>query len=447
MWCLGSPRSDEVTVQNRKAEQHLTPEAAKAIGASTGSAEQIPAAPSEAGVLLTGATGFVGTALLARYLERTDRRVYLLLRGGGARELSNRVRHTLDVLFGEEDAHAERVIAVRGDITRPGLGLGRRRDAVAEEVSEIVHSAASVSFELDSEASRTINVGGTRRVLKLAERCDARGGLRRLSYISTAFIAGDHEGLFSEDDLEVGQSFRNSYEQSKLEAERTVARSRGRLPITVLRPSIVVGERDTGWTNSFNGLYWPLRAFARGAYRALPGRHETPVDVVPVDYVADATLALSGLREAEGGTFHLTAGACTSSVGELVKLADAFFEPPAPRLIDPTLYQRLVHPLLLRASRDERQRRALRRSMIYFPYFATRVRFDDRRARAALHGTGVTPSPLHTYFDQLAKYALASEWGRRQISRAHVSKGVRRSYGKRSAAASSSARAQLVPAL
>jgi thioester reductase-like protein len=374
--------------------------------------------PTSGGVLLTGATGFVGMELLVRYLEHSDHRVYALVRGADDHEVAARVQRTLHSLFGADHPYAERVVALRGDITRPGLGLGRERDGLAERVSEIVHGAASVSFELGLEASRAVNVEGTRRVLEFAERCHERGGLRRLSHISTAYVAGEHSGCFSEDELDVGQSFRNAYEQSKFEAERLVARSRGRLPITVLRPSIVVGERDSGWTASFNVLYWPLRAFARGAYMALPARRDAPVDVVPVDYVADATFALTQAREAEGATFHLTAGEHASSVGELVELATAFFARPAPRLIEPALYRRIVHPLLVRSSRDERYRRALARSEVFFPYFATRVLYDDRRARVALCAAGIGPPPLSHYFDRLVEFALASEWGRRPISRA-----------------------------
>jgi thioester reductase-like protein len=374
-------------------------------------------------VLLTGATGFVGMELLVRYLERTSRRVCALVRGADNREVAARVERTLCALFGAAHPYRERVVAIRGDITRPGLGLGRReRDGLAERVSEIVHGAASVSFELGLEATRAINVEGTRRMLAFAECCHARGGLRRFSYISTAYVAGEHRDLFSEDDLDVGQRFRNPYEQSKFEAERLVVRSRGRLPITVLRPSIIVGECDSGWTTSFNVLYWPLRAFARGSYTALPARRDAPVDVVPVDYVSDAIFALTRAREAEGSTFHLTAGAHASSVGELVELARTRFERPAPRLIPPPVYHRVVHPLLVGGSRDERYRRALERSKVFFPYFAMRVRYDDRRSRVALAAAGIRPPPLPHYFDRLVDFALAADWGRQPISRAQVSR-------------------------
>jgi long-chain acyl-CoA synthetase len=369
------------------------------------------------GVLLTGVTGFLGMELLARYMERSERRVFVLIRGASERIARERLDRTLTYLFGHAHPYAERVVPVRGDLTRVTLGVRRGRSSLAEQINEIVHGAASVSFELDLESSRAINVEGTRRMVELAERCQARGGLRRFIYVSTAFVAGDHRGCFSEDDLDVGQRFHNSYEQSKFEAERLVASRRASLPVTVARPSIIVGERSTGWTTSFNVLYWPLRAYARGAYRALPGRRDASVDVVPIDYVADAIYALSRAREAENATFHVTAGRHASSVGELVDLASDFFARPAPVLLEPQTYRHLVHPLLMRVAHEERTRRTLRRSEMFFPYFASRVTFDDRRTRIALRGSGIRVTPLRTYFDRLLEYALAADWGRRQLPR------------------------------
>ena len=378
-------------------------------------------------VLLTGATGFVGMEVLARFLERTDRDVYVLVRGADDAEATRRVAGALSTLYGCEHSYIRRVGAVRGDITREGLGLAdRRRDELAEQVGEVVHGAASVSFENDLETARSINVQGTRRVLEFAEHCHARRGLRRLTYISTAFVAGEHAGCFSEDDLAVDQRFRNSYEQSKFEAERLVAGRRGQLPITVLRPSIIVGESDTGWTASFNVLYWPLRAFARGTYLALPARREAPVDVVPVDFVADAIFVLSQLREAEGMTYHLSAGPATSSVGEVVELARSRFDRPAPRLIAPWAYRRVLHPVLVHTSRDARRRRALERSRLYFPYFSLNVAYDNRRCRETLAPAGIHPKPLRDYFDRLVEFALLARWGRREISRADMARGCSR---------------------
>ncbi|TMK95685.1 MAG: NAD-dependent epimerase/dehydratase family protein [Actinobacteria bacterium] len=382
-------------------------------------------------VLLTGATGFVGMEVLARFLERTDRDLYVLVRGADDVEAARRVESALSTLFGDERSYLRRVRAVRGDITREGLGLrDRRRDELAERVAEIVHVAASVEFDLGLERAREVNVEGTRRVLEFAELCQRRAGLRRLSYVSTAYVAGDHSGCFAEEDLEVGQRFRNAYERSKFEAEQLVAGRRERLPITVLRPSIIVGESDTGWTASFNVLYWPLRAFARGTYLALPARREAPVDVVPVDFVADAIFLLSQLQDAEGMTYHLSASPATSSVGEVVELARSRFARPAPRLIAPWAYRRVLHPMLVHSSRDARRRRALERSRLYFPYFAVNVTYDNRRCREILAPAGIHPKPLRDYFDRLVEFALLAQWGRRQVSRAEVARGSSRRLGR-----------------
>jgi thioester reductase-like protein len=372
-------------------------------------------------VLLTGATGFVGMELLSRYLERSERPVYALIRAPHEAAARARLRGVLGSLYGRSDAFADRVAAVHGDIESPGLGLDRSsRRLLGAQVTEIVHSAASVSFTLPLERAREINVAGTRRMLELAQDCMlSRGGLRRLSYLSTAYVAGDHGGEFHEDQLEVGQGFRNTYEHTKFEAEQLVHEYADHLPVQVFRPSIIVGERATGWTNSFNVLYPPLKAFARGALPAMPGRHSTPVDVVPVDYVADAVFELSR-RPLEGNeTYHLVAGSEATSAGRLAGMAARYFGRRRPWMIPPRLYRRLIHPLVVRRSEGQR-RRALEQSEALFPYFSMRVRFDDGRARSRLRPAGVRVSPLELYFERLLDFAVRARWGRDQRGRAEA---------------------------
>jgi long-chain acyl-CoA synthetase len=285
-----------------------------------------------------------------------------------------------------------------------------------------VHSAASVSFSLPIAESRAINVEGTRRILEFADLVQRRGdGLRRLSYISTAYVAGDRRGVFCEDDLDVGQRFRNPYEQSKFEAETMVRALTHVLPIQIFRPSIVVGEADTGWTPAFNVIYWPLRAFARGSYQAVPAKLSAPVDVVPVSYVADAIFELSGQEARSGETYNLAAGDRASTVGELLDMSAAYFGRRRPRALPPAAYRRLAHPLLVRRA-DERTRRALRASEVFFPYFAMGVRYDTWMAQRRLGPAGIEVPHLRDYFEQLMDYAVAADWGR--------SAPARRSAGK-----------------
>lgn len=374
-----------------------------------------PRSPSPAGpLLLTGATGFLGMELLARYLERTDRTVYALVRARDDAEAHARLRATAARVVEAPGRFDHRLLAVRGDVAEPGLGIPRsRRLALAEAVTEIVHAAASVSFTLPLAEAREINVEGTRRMLELAELCAAHGSLRRFAHVSTAYVAGDAAGVFGEDDHDVGQGFRNTYERTKWEAERLVRAYAERLPAQIFRPSIVVGEQDTGWTAAFNVIYAPLRAYATGAsVPVIPGRRTAPVDVVPVDYVADAIFALASRPDGAGRTYSLAAGPAASSVGELVRLSAQAFERRRPLTLPPALYARTIHPLVLHRSRGAR-RRWLQQAPVFFPYFALRVRHDTSRARAA----GLEPPPLASYFERLVDYAEAARWGRRSLSR------------------------------
>ena len=369
-------------------------------------------------VLITGATGFLGREVLTRYLERTDRQVYALVRADDAAAADERLREGLREATGSEVAESQRLVAVPGDVQKPDLGLdAERRDGLAEAVNDVIHSAASVSFALPLEEARAINVDGTRNIVDFAERCADEGGLHRLCYVSTAYVAGTHEGEFGEDDLAVGQEFRNSYEQSKFEAERFVRSRSRRLPVQIVRPSIVVGERRSGWTASFNVLYAPLKAFVKGGLPALPGEPRAPVDIVPVDYVADAIFELSNASgDADNRTFHLVAGRDATTVQRLVDLAAGTLRRRAPKLLRPEPYRALLHPLLVRTA-SRRGRKALRQMEVFFPYLSARVAYSDRRTRRRLDPAGIEPGSVEGYLDRLIGFAQRARWGREPISR------------------------------
>jgi thioester reductase-like protein len=370
--------------------------------------------PAGDALLITGASGFLGQEILLRYLERSDRQIYALIRAEDDLEATQRMRSILVSLLGDAEPHLSRISAVAADVESPGLGLDDdRREELASQVTEIIHSAATVSFTLPLSESRRVNVEGTRRMLELAALCRDRGqGLRRFCHISTAYVAGEHPGEFTEDQLDVGQGFRNAYERSKFEAELLVRERSAQLPILIVRPSIIVGERSSGWTTSFNVLYPPLKAFSRGAYPVIPARRSTPVDAVPVDYVADAVFELvESPQEDDLGVYHLVSGPRATTVGGLIEHSARYFRRNPPRVVSPPIYRRLLHPILIRVS-GERQRRALRRTEALFPYFSMRVRFDDRRARARLEQVGLRVPSLHSYFDRLLYFADYSRWGR-----------------------------------
>jgi long-chain acyl-CoA synthetase len=370
-------------------------------------------------LFLTGATGFVGMEVLARVLERSDRQVAVLVRAPDQASAGERIDEVLVQLFGGEAfSYADRVEAVPGDVTSPGLGLDpQTRARLGERTDVILHCAASVSFDLPLEQARAINVEGTRRVLELAHEATARGaGVKRLIHVSTAYVAGTYQGCFREGDLDVGQSFRNTYERSKFEAECLVAETAGPLPVAIARPSIVVGERDSGWTAAFNVLYWPLRAFARGMYEIVPARPGSKIDVVPVDYVADGIFALlDGADPAwePGNAYHLAAGRHATTVAELTELAASHFGREPPDVVPPERFGRAIADRELSAVQTE----ALRQSSPYLPYLSIRGSFDNRRARALLESKGVRAPRISEYFERLMSFAHAARWGKRRLTR------------------------------
>jgi thioester reductase-like protein len=376
-------------------------------------------------LFLTGSSGFLGMELLARYLERTDRTVYALIRARDHDEAAERLRDAARTVVGDPQRYEHRLVAVRGDVTMDGLGVDPElRHRLAEEVTDVVHSAASVSFSLPLDKARAINLEGTRRVLELAELCADRGrGLSRFSHVSTAYVAGTHSGPFYEEDLDRGQDFNNSYELSKWEAEKLVRSRAARLPTSVFRPSIVVGESDSGWTPAFNVVYGPLRAYSRGSLTAVPGRRTAPADVVPVDYVADAIVELAGRPDATDRTFALAAGPEASTVGELIDMSADAFDRRRALALRPSLYRRLVHPWLLRRGSQSR-RRSLKRAEVFFPYFDVQARFDTATATETLAPAGIRVPRLEGYFQSLVRFAKAADWGRRPLTRVEARAAV-----------------------
>lgn len=364
-------------------------------------------------ILLTGATGFVGTAVLARLLERTDRPIVALIRADDHDAARRRLRDALLAVFppAEATAHAARCTAVPADLLRDGLGLDTTEALrIARRCDEVIHCAASVSFDQPLADARAVNRDGAGRIADLAAAAAVRGdGLRRVVHVSTAYTAGRWAGAYTETDVPAN-GFRNTYERTKHEAETLLRASSPALPLQIVRPSIVVGDRTTGWTRSFNVLYWPLRMFARGHLPVIPALAASPVDVVPVDYVADTILAL---EDAPSGTYHAVAGEHATTVQEVVDLAAQHFERPAPELVSPALLDAAPDQPLTDA-----QRRTLDRARVFFPYFALGVRFEDAATRAHLAPHGIETQPLADYFGTLMTYAEQASWGRPAVAAA-----------------------------
>ena len=356
-------------------------------------------------ILLTG-SGTVGRELLLAFLRGTDARVALLMRDRGRRTAASRA-DALFELLGLSDEERRRVEVLRGDVSVAGLGLeASAQDRLAETLDLIVHTAATTSLTADRFLCERVNRDGTANALVLAERCFVAGRLRRFIHLSTALVAGGASAAMSrEDELPVAPAYANHYEWSKYEAERIVrATMHAGLPVTVFRPSMVVGDTDTGCTRDFNVIYPLMRLMASGYVTRFPADPRARLHLAPMNFVVDAVMRAVEAPWTSGLTFHLTAPE-PPTVADLFN-CHAFFPPGAPR---PQLCPPDEFDL---ADCSVRERELLESVSFCFPYFNSRLSFETTN-------TGrLVPLPVtdSAYLDRLGRYAVESGYIRHAIA-------------------------------
>ncbi len=360
-------------------------------------------------ILLTGATGFLGVQLVRELLERQpNARLALLIRDRAGQTGQQRA----DAIV--PPAHRSRVQVYSGDVSQPNCGLDAASlQRLSAETTRVIHSAATVRFDHSLDEARQTNVEGTRRLLDFAATAP---NLRSFIYVGTAYVAGERSDLVLESELAVGQAYRNTYEQSKAEAEALVRSRLASLPGVILRPSIIVGDSRTGVTSSFKMMYWPLKIYARRLWRTVPGYPDAVLDIVPVDYVAASVARLAFDPAALGQTVHLCAGPRSSAtIHQVAQRAREYFNAPEPRYVNPRLFFAAIRPLLWLALWGKK-RRVLRDGRAYRDYFTMKMQFDTTNAQRLLEPAGLCPPPVLHYLDRLFHYCVASDWGRKPVS-------------------------------
>ncbi|VBA48121.1 Fatty acyl-CoA reductase [Mycobacterium pseudokansasii] len=246
--------------------------------------------------VVTGGTGFIGRRVVSRLLDtRPDAQVWVLVR-----------RQSL--------GRFERLAAEWGERAKPLVGELRKlalSDETLDElgqVDHVVHCAAinhSTDITAGEAEQRAANVAGTRAVIELARRLDAS-----FHHLSSIAVAGDFNGEYTEDDFDVGQQLPTPYHRTKFEAEQLVRSAPG-LRYRIYRPAVVVGDSRTGEMDKVDGPYYLFGVLAKVAVLPtltpimLPDTGRT--NIVPVDYVVDALVALMHADGRDGQTFHLTA--------------------------------------------------------------------------------------------------------------------------------------------
>jgi thioester reductase-like protein len=267
--------------------------------------------------LLTGGTGLLGRYLI-RDLTLAGIPLAVMLRGTRLVTARQRLESVMMHWERQLERALPRPVLLEGELTEADLSLSAAgTDWVRRHVKGVIHSAASLSFQQaenrDDEPWRT-NVGGTRNLLKLVDLAQ----IREFHYVSTCYVCGLRSGRVLESELRVGQKFGNDYEASKAESEELVRAHPGIQSLTVHRPAIIVGDSQTGFTNTFHGFYTPLQVvhslvnrLPNGAIKAGPVMEalglagEDSKNIVPVDWVSAAMTHIIADPRRHGKTYHL----------------------------------------------------------------------------------------------------------------------------------------------
>lgn len=342
-------------------------------------------------VLLTGFPSFTARKMCEELVRGPGRTfVHAVVRA----KFEPYAREALDHLPLEQRS---RVNLIEGDAAAMDLGLsGSEFKALAGEVDRIHHMAQVSYLGADRKLAEQVNLGGAREILELAETCT---NLRSLVFHSTAQVSGNRTGLVVEGDLDKGQGYRNVVEETLARAERMMRAAMPKLPICVVRPTIVVGDSQTGEVDRFDGPYFLILLIVTSPPDfplPLPGRGDSFLNLVPVDYVVRAARAIGRDPRAPGRTFHIgdPAPLTARRVFELVAAAGGRRIPRG--FIPANLTKALLRtPGLDRLAKSPRA---------FLDALATPVAYSFAGSTELLADTDVRCPPFESYVDGLVEY-------------------------------------------
>src|SRR3982750_1924006 len=341
---------------------------------------------------VTGATGFIGRFLVGNLLKRGEP-IYVLVRRGAQKKL--------DALRERHGATDRQIVAVAGDLAKPRLGLSDadvRR--LKGKVEHFFHLAAIYDLEASAEDQHAPNVEGTRHAMECATAVNAGC----VHHVSSIAAAGLYEGVFREDMFDEAEELEHPYFRPKHDAEGVV-RNECTRPFRIYRPGFVVGHSKTGEIDKIDGPYYFFKALQKmrdlvPKWMPMIGIEGGRINIVPVDFVADALDHLAHKKGLDGQCFHLTDPE-PHRVGEVLNIfAGAAHAPQMTMRINAKMFGFIPAPILYGLGSLSPIKRAIRvvltdlgipRDVFQFVNWPTR--YDNREAAKALRGSGLAGPP------------------------------------------------------
>jgi len=369
---------------------------------------------------VTGATGFIGKRLVKKLLERKGSVVHFLIRPSSESKVAD-----LREFWG---VSAARVVPVFGDLTAKKLGVSADDiKALKGQIDHFYHLAAVYDLEADAESQIAVNIDGTRNTVELAKAI----GAKHFHHVSSIAAAGLYEGVFREDMFEEAENIDHPYFMTKHESEKIV-RTECKVPWSVYRPALVVGDSRTGEMDKIDGPYYFFKLIQRMRQILPPwmpsvGLEGGRINIVPVDFVVDSLDHISHQKRASGRCFHLV-DPMGYRVGDVLDiLSKAAHAPKMNLFINAALMgfiPKSVKKGLMALAPVRRVYRAIMQDlglpedMMNFVNYPTR--FDCRDTLAALKGSGIECPNLKDYAWRLWDY-----WERHLDPDLHIDRSLK----------------------
>ncbi len=359
-------------------------------------------------IFLTGSTGYIGAHVAAGLLERHGDRLNLLVRAKDEHEAEVRLWKSMQLHFPFPQFHEylqTRITIFRGDLTDSRFGLSADEySRLAHTTDAVIHCAASLNRKSE-KACLNVNLRGTLEVIKLAAAARDYHGLRRFSHVSTVAVAGQrfNEIVREDDAIQWDRSDYDPYARTKKFCEHMIRELLADIPRTIFRPSIVLGDSRHAETTQFD----MVRAFVfLAGLPVLPFRADDKVDIVPVNYVADAVVALHQKPRPDHEIYHLSSGAQSQTYRELTDALSRARGKRSP-IFAPSLEKSFTTALNWLSNRQGGLGRASSPMKVFLPYLVWNTVFDNRRVVGEL---GVAPAPFSEYSYPLLKFSAENHF-------------------------------------
>ena len=354
-------------------------------------------------IFLTGGTGYIGAHVAANLLEQHDATLNMLVRGRDPRDAEPRLWNALQLhlSFPKFYEYLQAKIRIfRGDLTSAQFGLeAGDYDRLVHTTDSVIHCAASLNRKSE-KSCLNVNLRGTLEVLQLARRSQYYHGLRRFSNVSTVAVAGkrSHEVVFEDRSIEWERSDYDPYGRTKKFCEHMVRELLPDVPLTIFRPSIVLGDSRYPQTTQFD----MVRSFVfLAGLPVLPFRPHDKIDIVNVDFVADAISTLHMKANPEHDTYHLSSGNASQTFRELTRALAEVQNKRGPLFL-PILERPFGSIVNTLANRKGPVGLGAALMTVFLPYLTWNTVFDNTRVTTEI---GRKPTPFSRYSFPLLRFS------------------------------------------